>query len=119
MNSPYRDVALAQVDAFANKCRTDGLTAFQGGRHYADRPSLWYRMPLATITHGDPCQSDMSNLSVTFASSLFSNTTRQQPALLALGRFHLFERQHTGMRSLDELMLSAAFFMVHNCSLMS
>ena len=188
MNSPYRDLALAQVDAFAKTYRPDGmlfdmvviwipvcycqycqelyreecgcelpakanrsspefrryarwrdnklyefsrdllntykshcpdgLTAFQGGRPHADRPSLWYRMPLATITHGDPCQSDMSNLSVTFASSLFSNTTRQQPALLALGRFHLFEGQHTGMRSSDELMLSAAFCMAHNCAIM-
>jgi hypothetical protein len=98
--------------------RPDGLATFQGGRPYGDRPSLWYRAPLASITHGDPCQADMSNLSVSFAASLFSNTTTNSPALLALGRFHGSEGQHTGLRSLDELKLSAAFCMANNCGLM-
>ena len=116
-NNKLRELTRDLLDAYKAHC-PDGLTAFQGGRAYGGLPSLWDRMRMASITHGDPCQSDMSNLSVTFAASLFSNTTSNSPALLALGRFHLSEVQHTGLRSLDELMLSAAVCMAHNCGLM-
>ena len=97
--------------------RPNLLALFNSPRPHTSYPSMLDRAPLADIMSGDPCQRDMSHLATSFACSMWSNMTKNSPAQMMMGRFHLSEAHHTGMRSSDELMLSAMLCIAHNCSI--
>lgn len=95
----------------------EGLVFFQSPRPYKGYPAVLERALLEDTVAGDPCQNDMSPLSVSFGCNVFSNMAVHPPAHIALGRFHAHEGQHTGMRSLDELMVTAMLCLAYNCSI--
>lgn len=65
---------------------------------------------------GDPVQEDPSPAAVVYAVSGYSNLKNGRPAVVAVGRFHGQEGQHTGMRSLDAMTVSGLLCAAHNCA---
>ena len=103
------------VDTFKAH-RPDGMATFNSPRPYKGAPSVLERAFLADVLMGDPYQGDWSSQSTSFACNAWSNMTKKQVAPMAVGRMHGHEAQHTGSRSVDELMVSSAICSAYNCA---
>jgi hypothetical protein len=65
---------------------------------------------------GDPTNADPSPAAVGYSTSTFSNMKRGRPAVMAVGRFHGHEGEHAGMRTIDEMTVTALVCAAYNCA---
>ena len=84
--------------------------------HLAGPVSTLRMVELMDYVGGDPVQDDPAPDLISYSASAWANMKPDRVALMAVGRFHTHEGQHTGMRSLDEMTIAGLVSAAHNCA---
>ena len=84
--------------------------------HLAGPISTLKMAGLMDYVGGDPVQADPAPALISYSASASANMKPDRVALMAVGRFHTHEGQHTGTRSVDEMTVAGLVSAAHNCA---